>query len=400
MAETKKNTPEETPLHEIVLSVMYEINKEKPAELSATDVFYKMSDPNLNQRQINQVLDWLVNEKRVEKFSDVYSLDRFEFLDQRAKEVGPYKPKTDESGEPLPLHEVVLNVMLEAGTNTPVELTANDIFWKISDPSVREGQIIEVLNWLVAQKRVDQFAGKYAMTSLEFLDQKSAKKEEPATDKKVEKPKKATAPKQKKAPKPVENKPAAVKKEPVEKPEKKATPKPKTVKKTVKEDQPVVEAPKKAAAPKKIAVEVKPKEEKQQEVVPSNPPVLPKGNSNIAAILTTIAAVIVVYSMYLVFSIESKTELSGELQKVQTEMTATQKEYKELSEGNGSVDNTEQKLDLLENMLMLKSTETSVLQQKMDQSLRNNSIILRLVVSCFLLILLTVGLLFVKTRKS
>jgi len=403
MADTKKNTPEETPLHEIVLSVMYEINKEKPVELSATDVFYKMSDPNLNQRQINQVLDWLVNEKRLEKFSDLYSLDRFEFLDQRAKEVGPYKPKTDESGEPLPLHEIVLDAMLQAGTNTPVELTANDIFWKISDPSVREGQIVEVLNWLVTQKRVDQFAGKYAMTSLEFLDQKSAKKEEPSKNKTVEKPKKATAPKQKKAPKPQEKKPAAEKKEPVEKPKKKPAPKPKVEK----EIKPAVETPKKAvpakktAEPKKAAVEVKPKEEKQPEVAPSNNTVQPvKGNLNIAAILTTIAAVIVVYSMYLVFSIEGKTELSGELQKVQTEMASTQKEYEELSEGNSSGENTEQKIDLMEKMLTLRSAETNVLQQTIDQSSRNNSIVLRLVVSCFLLILLTVGLLFVKTRKS
>ncbi len=409
MADTKKNTPEEIPLHEVVLSVIYEVNKERPVELSATDVFYKMSDPTLTERQITQVLDWLVNEKRLEKFTDKYSLDRFEFLDQRSKEEGPYIPKKDESGQPLPLHEVILDAMYQAGMNSPVELTASDIFWKISDPAVRESQITEVLDWLVTQKRVDQFAGKYAMTSLEFLSQKSAKGEEPKKEKKTVKPKKPATPKPKKTEKPVVKKPVAKKpvedsKKIAEKPKKEKAPE---VKVTKKENAQTTPTPKKSTPKKpvveqkKTPVEVKPKQEKLQEVsVPASSPQSPKGNSNLVAILTTAAAVIVVYSIYLVFTIESNKALSEDLQKVQSEMTMAQKELAELSKEADGSESVELKLELMEDMLAMSSVQANTLQEKMDQSTRNNSVLFRLVVSSFLLILLLGGLIFVKTRKE
>lgn len=68
MSEKTKSTQEEVPLHEVVLELMFEANKEKPAELSAKDVFWKISDSTLIERNIEEVLNWLVSKRRAEEY--------------------------------------------------------------------------------------------------------------------------------------------------------------------------------------------------------------------------------------------------------------------------------------------------------------------------------------------
>lgn len=379
MTDKKNTTPEETPLHELVLAAMFEVNKERPAELSATDVFYKMSDPNLSQRQVTQVLDWLVNEKRVEVFSGKYSLDRFEFLDQRSAEQGPFVPKKDKNGERIPLHEVVLEMMFEAGGDQPIELTASDLYWKSSDPSVSESQITEVLNWLAGQKRVDKFAGKYSMTPSEFIDQKKLRKEETPEPKKTVKPKKVTPPK--KEVKPDVRGAAEVTKKPAEKkvPTKPPTPKPVKKETPISTDQKVEKAlPQKAPAQKTV----------QQE------------SSKAIPVLLGVAAVLVVYAMYLMFSLESISESSTGLANVREEIASVQQSTDGLLDGKMSEQEVVNlKLEHLKKVEELRSRESAILHEQINTAVRNNSLLLRLVVSAFLLILITGSLHFLKRRK-
>ncbi len=374
---------------------MFEVNKERPAELTATDVFYKMSDPALSQRQITQVLDWLVNEKRVEVFSGKYSLDRFEFLDQRSKEEGPFVPKKDKDGERVPLHEVVLEMMFEAGGDQPVELTASDLYWKCSDPGVSESQITEVLNWLAGQKRVDKFAGKYSMTPSEFLDQKKVRKEATPEPKKAPKVRKAASPKREV--KPTANKTTEATKKPAEKktPAKPSTPKP------VKKEAPIVADQKlEKTEPKKTAIP-KPKEQPVPKMEAQVPPVLDEQkDSKVVSVLVGIAAVLVIYAVYLLFSLENTSESSAELANVRTEIASVQKNYLELSDSNaGTQEVVDVKLESLQKIEVLRSKESNLLQSQIDKTARNNSLLLRLVVSAFLLILISGSLHFLKGRK-
>ena len=85
MAGKTKSTKEEVPLHEVVLKTMFEVNKDKPAELSAGDVFWRLSDPSIREQQITEVLNWLVHKRKVDHYAGKYSLDRFEFLEQKKK---------------------------------------------------------------------------------------------------------------------------------------------------------------------------------------------------------------------------------------------------------------------------------------------------------------------------
>lgn len=79
------STPTELPIHEVVLKIMYNTSREKPVGLTAADVLWKIDNPEITERYIREVLDWLVRQKRVELYLDKYSLDRYEFLEQRAK---------------------------------------------------------------------------------------------------------------------------------------------------------------------------------------------------------------------------------------------------------------------------------------------------------------------------
>lgn len=400
MTDKKNTTPEETPLHELVLAAMFEVNKERPAELSATDVFYKMSDPNLSQRQVTQVLDWLVNEKRVEVFSGKYSLDRFEFLDQRSAEQGPFVPKKDKNGERIPLHEVVLEMMFEAGGDQPIELTASDLYWKSSDPSVSESQITEVLNWLAGQKRVDKFAGKYSMTPSEFIDQKKLRKEETPEPKKTVKPKKVTPPK--KEVKPAVSRAAEVAKKPAEKkvPTKPPTPKPVKKETPISTDQKVEKALPKKALPKKAPVQktVEQPAPKVEQVVP--PVLVQQESSKAIPVLLGVAAVLLIYAMYLMFSLESISESSTGLANVREEIASVQQSTDGLLDGKMSEQEVVNlKLEHLKKVEELRSRESAILHEQINTAVRNNSLLLRLVVSAFLLVLITGSLHFLKRRK-
>lgn len=72
---------EEKPLHEVILDIMFFKNKEKPVPYSPEDIFWQIKDPSISERQIKEVLDWLVVNKRVEKRFGKYQIDKYEFID-------------------------------------------------------------------------------------------------------------------------------------------------------------------------------------------------------------------------------------------------------------------------------------------------------------------------------
>ncbi|WP_194765656.1 DUF5457 domain-containing protein [Tamlana sp. I1] len=87
----------ELPIHEVIVKIMFNADREKPMGLSASDVLWKIDNPEVSERHIREVLDWLVREKRVKLYLDKYSLDRYEFLDQKAK----HEEETDDADEGL-----------------------------------------------------------------------------------------------------------------------------------------------------------------------------------------------------------------------------------------------------------------------------------------------------------
>lgn len=79
------STPTDLPIHEVILKIMYNANREKPIGLTTADVLWKIDNPEITEQYIREVLDWLVRQKKVELYLDKYSLNRYEFLEQRAK---------------------------------------------------------------------------------------------------------------------------------------------------------------------------------------------------------------------------------------------------------------------------------------------------------------------------
>jgi len=197
MAEKKTSTPKEIPLHEVVLGVMYSVNKEHPAKVTVNDVYRRVADNTLSENNISDVLNWLVVQKEVEYASGKYSLDRFSFLEERKKDLKK-QGIISELPKDMPLHEVVLNAMFTANTSEPAKLTLEDIFWRVSDPKVHKSHLGNVMNWLQNQRRVEYLSGKYSLDSIEFQEQKKAeelpKKKTPAKKKTEETPKTVTSP--------------------------------------------------------------------------------------------------------------------------------------------------------------------------------------------------------------
>lgn len=303
-----QSNQEEIPLHEVVLKLMYDFNKEKPAELTATDIFWKLSDPAVSEVQIGQVLKWLVNEKRVESFSGKYSLDRFEFLDQRNGDpTNPYfQQNSTAKTKEIPLHEVVLEIMFNANPDKPEELTATDIFWKTNDPAISERQIVEVLNWLVSHGRVEHLTGKYSLDRFEFIDQKNN-----AATKKLP-PKKGTVPN----PKPAAKEPV-VEDKIVSKP---VIPEPIAPEPLIEEQVvPVKPLPQKPKAPAKKptepkkAIDKKAPVAKKMEKAPEKEPEVEAApmvekKLNLTPYLLIIAAVVFIYSAYLLVTMDSSVQ--------------------------------------------------------------------------------------------
>ena len=58
MADKKASTPKEIPLHEVVLSVMYAANKERPAELTVNDVYRGVADNTLSENNISDAVSY------------------------------------------------------------------------------------------------------------------------------------------------------------------------------------------------------------------------------------------------------------------------------------------------------------------------------------------------------
>lgn len=71
------------PLHEVVLKIMFFENMEKAAAMRVEDILWKIDNPEISERQIREVLEWLVNQKKVEHYLGKYSIERIEFLEQK-----------------------------------------------------------------------------------------------------------------------------------------------------------------------------------------------------------------------------------------------------------------------------------------------------------------------------
>lgn len=382
MAEKTKSTQEELPLHEVVLKLMFEFNKEKPAELTSTDIFWKISDPSLNELQITQVLNWLVNEKRLVLFAGKYALDRFEFLDQRNRdnaETNPNSATSTASKQEIPLHETVLKIMFEANREKPAELTAIDIYWKTSDPAVSERNIVEVLNWLVAQRKVDHFAGKYSLDRFEFLEQKTA-------DKPIEKNETSEARTVgKKAQKPIKTE---------------VKPEPKVVKEEPKKTEPprVEETPKpKVNVEEKRVPKVKeePTTRVEQEISsPASPPITPKRWDRFNTTLAVFAGIVVLYTLYLTGLTFSSPIVSSSTKNIQTEITQLEKQFEALNEikSSGSDDQRteklERKLELFQEISQLRSDQLLAYQKEISANSDHQRLLLRLIVSNLLLLII------------
>ncbi|MCJ8289303.1 MAG: DUF5457 domain-containing protein [Crocinitomicaceae bacterium] len=339
MAEKTKPTQEEIPLHEVVLELMFEANKEKPAELSANEVFWKISDSSLIERNISEVLNWLVSKRRAEEYLEKYTLSRNEFLDRRNIDRGIIVSKEEVSEastvnttkdkksteEEIPLHEIVLKIMFEENKENRTELSVNDIFWKSSDPLLRESQVGDVLKWLLHHSRVEYRGGKYSLDRFELLEQIKVDKPEVVEKAKVSEPPVKTIPK-KKSPKIVV--PPA--------PKETIAPKPSPEK--------VVNIPKTEERKETVAI---PKQKETKEIVVTAEKVSDTRKVNM--ILLIIAAGFFAYTCYLLISMSSLTTTLPSKQ-LQDEIVSVQLKLEQLSEKEASTDN---KLEIIEERLSL-----------------------------------------------
>lgn len=81
------STPTVLPIHEVILKIMYNADREKPIGLSSSDILWKIDNPEITERYVREVLGWLVRERKVKLYLEKYSLDRHEFLTQKTKNV-------------------------------------------------------------------------------------------------------------------------------------------------------------------------------------------------------------------------------------------------------------------------------------------------------------------------
>ena len=372
MAKGEASTPKEKPLHDIVLGLMFEENIERPAKLSARDVFVKMPNTTVSESNVKEVLEWLVHQKRVEYSLGKYSMDRFEFLDQRRianGEVGPdgkLKP-AEFPKKDIPLHEVVLNTMFEADKESPAEFTSDELYWKISDPSVLEGQLVEVLKWLLHHNRVEYKSGKYSLDSLEFVEQTEVKK---ATEK-VEKPKKNSksasqkTPVAKKAPK--EAKPP--KQTQVKEKKEVRTPK---VKETT--SIPKVEPAKPVSVPKKDEIKIESAPEPKAKVIREEVSQTVEKSPVVDRILLSVCAVLFIYTFYILISASGGMTAETSNQ-VQDEIVSAELRLSELSNTKeinpNRLEIVEEKLNLVQEISTKKSEQIANQNRSNDNWLRS-----------------------------
>ncbi|OEK09811.1 hypothetical protein A8C32_09885 [Flavivirga aquatica] len=86
-------TVTELPLHEVVLKIMFHENTEKAAAMTPADILWRIDNPEITERQIREVLDWLVHKKKAELYLGKYSIDRIEFLEQKERVLNEAPPK-------------------------------------------------------------------------------------------------------------------------------------------------------------------------------------------------------------------------------------------------------------------------------------------------------------------
>ncbi len=72
----------EQPLHEKVLDILYNKSAEKPTWISVEEMLWSIPDPTLTERQVREVLDWLVYHKRAVCEFGKYQIDRIEFIER------------------------------------------------------------------------------------------------------------------------------------------------------------------------------------------------------------------------------------------------------------------------------------------------------------------------------
>lgn len=245
--------------------------------------------------------------------------------------------KTKSTEEEVPLHEVVLKVMFEVNKEKPQEMTASDVFWKMSDPALSERQVTEVLNWLVHKRRLEHFAGKYSLDRFEFLDQKKAEQEEEAPKKPARKPRSTTTPK---APKAVKPKEPSKPKEPVKPKEPPVVSKVNTVEKKRQEEKSVVK-------------------EVPRPEVPEPVPVKPSGNKKwLAAALLAIAALFFVYTTVVLFTTASPLDqlMSADKDLLELELLSSQIADSEVAK----IELMEKRLDVYQNILQRNINESKL----------------------------------------
>lgn len=265
--------------------------------------------------------------------------------EESAGDIPTDKKSTEEE---IPLHEIILKLMFEENKEGAAGLSVNDIFWKSSDPMLRESQVEDVLEWLLHHRRVEHRAGKYSLDRFEMLEQIELEKPKVVEKAKVSKPPVKKSPK-KKAPVIVE---PTVPKE--------TTPPKATVPETTKIEKAVITP--KIEEPKKTPNIPKPTEPEHC-VVPDGKV---DGNRKVNMVLLMIAAGFFAYSCYLLISMSNLTTTMPSKQ-LQDEIISTQSELEQLSKKEVTADNkseiVEKRLDLIQ-VITLKTSEQLTNQQQ------------------------------------
>ncbi len=73
------------PLHEVILEMFYFESKDKPCKLTKKEVFWKFKDPSVSEFQIEEVLNWMVHNKKLNEDLGYYNLDKYQALEIEEK---------------------------------------------------------------------------------------------------------------------------------------------------------------------------------------------------------------------------------------------------------------------------------------------------------------------------
>lgn len=110
---------EQKPLHEIILDILFYENTEIPAFLSPDEISWKIRDPEISERQVREVLDWLVHNKKATVRTGKYQIDRYEFIDRANKEKQQEKPLSKQQKTSKPSLQIKRVIVEKAPLSTP-----------------------------------------------------------------------------------------------------------------------------------------------------------------------------------------------------------------------------------------------------------------------------------------